>query len=440
MAAHRPPPARLGADYAEAVLWQTQADPPVIEPHPLPTRVDVAIVGAGYCGLSAARELARRGRSVLVVDRDPLGVGASTRNGGMVIPELKSGPAGLTARYGPTGQRMYREVNEAFDHIEALVANEGIDCNYARSGQLYLAHSRAHVTELASMADEHAGQLGEAVHYVARDELSEEIGSTAFQAGVVLERTGGLHPARFHAGLARLALDAGADVHDRTTATRLEARGPGRTLGYTLTTDRGVVEARDVLLATNAYGDSLVPWLQRRVVPVGSFIIATQVLDPEVARSVSPRGRMMVDTKNLLFYWRLSPDGRMLFGGRRSLSPTTIAEVRDFLYASMVRLHPQLTDTAVEFAWGGHVAMTFDRMPHFGRVPKGPAAGALFATGCNGSGVALNSWMGVRSAEVLLGGDPPALAEIRFPAVPLHRYRRAYLPVVGRYFMWQDKK
>jgi len=148
----------------------------------------------------------------------------------------------------------------------------------------------------------------------------------------------------------------------------------------------------------------------------------------------------MVDTKNLLFYGRLSPDGRLLFGGRRSLAPTTVADARDYLYASMLRLHPQLADAAVEFAWGGHVAMTFDRLPHFGRVPRGPGAGALFATGCNGSGVALNSWMGVRAAEVLLGGDPPAFAEIRFPAVPLHRFRRAYLPAVGRYFVWQDAR
>ena len=148
---------------------------------------------------------------------------------------------------------------------------------------------------------------------------------------------------------------------------------------------------------------------------------------------------MMVDTKNLLFYWRLSPDGRMLFGGRRSLAPTTVADARDFLYSSMVRIHPQLAGTAVECAWGGHVAMTFDRMPHFGRVPdRAGGRRAASPPGCNGSGVALNSWMGTRAADVLLGGDPPALAEIGFPAVPLHRFRRAYLPVVGRWFTWQD--
>jgi len=432
-----PKQALLAADYVEAVLWQQQAQPPVVEVHPLPGQADVVVVGAGYCGLSAARELARRGRTTVVVERDPLATGASTRNGGMVIPELKSGPAGLAQRYGPVGERMYDEVNEAFDQLEALVATEAIDCRYRRDGQLYLAHNQAHVEGLAAMADEHGGERGEAVRFVSRDGLADEVGSDAFYAGVVLERTGGLHPARYHAGLARLALEAGVDVHDRTTALAIEPRPQG---GHQVTTDRGTIEAGDVIVATNAYADALVPWLARRVVPIGSFIIATEVLDPGLAASVSPRGRMMVDTKNLLFYWRLSPDGRVLFGGRRSLAPSSIAEARDFLYGSMVGIHPQLAGTRISHAWGGHVAMTLDRMPHFGRVPSGPGLGALFATGCNGSGVALNSWMGTRAADVVLGGPPPALSEIRFPAVPLHRARRAYLPLVGQWFAWEDRR
>ena len=138
----RPVP-RLAPTYQERVLWQTQADPPELEAHALPATVDVAIVGAGYCGLSAARELARAGRSVVVIERDPLGFGASTRNGGMVIPELKSGPARLEKKYGSVGLRLYEEVNQAFDHVETLIAQEQLDCDYLRSGQLYLAHNRA---------------------------------------------------------------------------------------------------------------------------------------------------------------------------------------------------------------------------------------------------------------------------------------------------------
>jgi glycine/D-amino acid oxidase-like deaminating enzyme len=430
-----PATALLAADYAEAVLWQQQADPPVLEPGPLPAQVDVAVVGAGYCGLSAARVLARAGRSVLVVERDQLGWGASTRNGGMAIPELKDGPSGLTARYGPVGRRLYDEVNQAFDQLEALVVEEELDCDYHRPGQLYLAHNRAHVDALAALADEHGGELGEPVRFVPRPQLGEEIGSDAFYAGVVLERTGGLHPARYHAGLARLALAAGAQVHDHTAAVAIEPRPRG---GFQLVTDRGAVEAGEVLVATNAYADNLVPWLARRVVPIGSYIVATEVLDPDLARSVNPHQRMLVDTKNLLFYWRLSPDGRVLFGGRRSLATTTVAQARDFLYRSLVAIHPQLAGVRITHAWGGNVAITLDRMPHVGRVPTGPGVGALYATGCNGSGVALNSWMGTRLADVVLGGELPALAEIRFPAVPLHRARRAYLPAVGQWFRWED--
>ncbi len=433
-----PAPARLAPGYQERVLWQTQAEPPEIEPHALPATADVAIVGGGYCGLAAARELARRGRSVVVVERDRLGWGASTRNGGMVIPELKAGPSELEAKYGPVGLRLYGEVNEAFDHVEALIASEDIDCDYERSGQLYLAHNQAHVGPLQAMAQEHGERRGEAVHWVDRAGLREEIGSDAFFGGVVLERTGGLQPARYHAGLARLALAAGADVHDGTTAIELRGRGRGR--GHELATSRGTVTAAEVIVATNAYADGLVGWLRRRVVPVGSYIIATEVLDPEVAASVSPRNRMLVDTKNFLFYWRLSPDGRLVFGGRRSLAAATIPQARDFLYGAMVRLHPQLRDAAVEFAWGGNVAITLDRMPHFGRVPRGPAKGALFATGCNGSGVALNSWLGTRAADVVTGEAPPAFAEIKFPAVPAHALRGAYLPLVGQWLAHQDRR
>ena len=275
------------------------------------------------------------------------------------------------------------------------------------------------------------------MRFVSGPDLADEIGSTAFAAGVVLERTGALHPARYHAGLARLALAAGADLHDRTTALAIEPRTQG---GFQLVTDRGSLEAGDLIVATNAYADGLVPWLQRRVVPIGSFIIATEVLDADLARVVSPRDRMMVDTKNLLFYWRLSPDGRMLFGGRRSLAASPVADARDFLYRSMLDIHPQLAGTRVTHAWGGNVAITLDRMPHFGRVPSGPGVGALYATGCNGSGVALNSWMGTRAAEVVLGGPLPAMAEIRFPAVPLHRARRAFLPVVGQWYAFEDRR
>ncbi len=435
----------LAPGYAERVLWQEQAAVPELGPPALPARADCVVVGAGYAGLSAARTLAAVGRSVVVVDAEPVGWGASTRNGGMVLPELKAGPAALEQTYGPLGRRMYAEANDAFDHVESLVAGAEapVACDYERSGQLYLAHAERVVPSLQEMAREHGDELGEPVRFVPRDELAAEIGSTAYHGGVVVERTGGLHPARFHAGLVRRALAVGAVLLGSTRATAIEPRtrsGAGGVVGgggsgFRVTTTGGTIESADVIVCTNAYADGLLPALRRRVLPVGSFIIATEVLDPDLARSVSPRRRMLVDTKNFLFYWRLTPDGRLLFGGRRSLSPSTVPQARDFLYQSMVGVHPQLAGVRVERAWGGDVAITRDRLPHVGRID-----GAWYATGCNGSGVALNTWLGARLAHHLLGeAAPPSFAELRHRPIPLHRFRRAYLPVVGAWFRWHDR-
>ena len=416
---------------ADAVLWQEQAELPTLpQSGPLPTRVDTVVVGAGYAGLAAARTLARAGRDVLVLERHALGWGAHSRNGGMAIPELKAGPASLHKRFGELGLRLHHEVNEAFDHLEALIAEEKIDCNYERTGQLYLAHTPRLVPYLRRLAEEHQG-FGEPVHFVPEGDLAAEIGSDAFAGGVVYDRTGGLHPAKLHAGLARLALDAGAVVRDHCAALRLEDVGHG----HQVHTADGVVKADHVIVTTNAYADGLIPELARRVLPIGSFIVATEPLSADVAASVSPKGRMMVDTKNLLFYWRLSPDHRLLFGGRRSLGHASVAEAADYLAGSMRRIHPQVADAVVTHRWGGNVAVTMDRMPHVGRL-----RGAWYATGCNGSGVALHTWLGHRLGQTVLGeAPPPSFAELTHRPIPLHRFRKAYLPMVGQWFRYQDR-
>ena len=420
--------------YREAVLWQEQAEFPDLPTASPPQSADCVVVGAGYAGLSCARDLARAGRSVVVLDAHPAGWGASSRNGGMVIPELKAGPAALERSYGPLGRRMYDEVNQAFDHVEGLISAESIDCDYSRSGQLYLAHAERVVASLMAMAREHGEELGEPVRFVPREELGDEVGSTAYAGGLVIERTGGLHPARFHAGLFRLALAAGASVYPATTASAIERRGGGRA-GFRVATPRGAVDTDAVVVCTNAYADGLLPELRRRVLPVGSFIVATEVLEADVARLVSPRDRMFVDSKNFLFYWRLTPDRRLLFGGRRSLASSTIPQARDFLYESMLRVHPQLAGTHIDRAWGGNVAVTLDRLPHVGRL-----GGAWYVTGCNGSGVALNTWLGARMARHLLGEAAlPSFAELQHRPIPLHRARAAYLPLVGLWFRWQDR-
>ena len=408
----------------------------------LPARADVVVVGAGYAGVSAARELAAAGRQVLVLDAHPVGWGASTRNGGMVIPELKAGPAALEKSLGPLGRRLYAEVNEAFDHVEALAGGPSpeIDCDYARTGQLYLAHAERVVPAPAGDGARARRRAGRArAIRPPRRAGRPRSGSHAYHGGVVFERTGGLHPARFHRGLR--GSGARRRRHGGRRRTRAVDRPPARRRGGAPRDgdrrrrgDRHRCQARSSCAPTPT-PTTLVPALARRVLPVGSFIIATEVLDDELARSVSPRGRMLVDSKNFLFYWRLTPDGRVLFGGRRSLARSSLAQAREFLYASMVAVHPQLAGVGVARAWGGDVAITRDRLPHVGRID-----GAWYATGCNGSGVALNTWMGMRIGRHLAGdGPPPAFAELPHRPIPLHRWRRAYLPAVGVLMRWHDR-
>ncbi|HQR80531.1 MAG TPA: FAD-dependent oxidoreductase [Actinomycetota bacterium] len=420
-------PAILSDSYREACLWREQVSPPAIADADLPDQVDVVVVGAGYCGLGAGRSVAAAGATVLVLDKEPLGWGASSRNGGMVIPELKAGPQTLAKKYGGLATRLYDEVYEAFDHTERLGAE--IDCDYARTGQLYLAHTPHHTPHLKALAGE-LRAAGQEVEYLDRSQVRERIGSAAFDSAVSIARVGGLHPAKLHAGMASQATAAGAQLRDRTAATGIRREAGG----FVIDTTRGSVQARQVIVGTNAYADEAVPDLARRVLPINSYIIATRPLAAELRELIG--AQMMVDTKNLLFYWRLTPDGRMIFGGRNRLDPVDVPVARDFLYDNMIRIHPQLRGVTIDYAWTGYVAMTLDRLPHVGTVD-----GVWYASGCNGTGVSLNGWLGHRLGEVVTGqAPPPAFAELKHPVIPLSRLSSSYVPFVGRYYAHKDRR
>lgn len=415
-------PALLSAAYRQECLWQAQVSMPEIAPSEVPANADVVVVGAGYCGLSAAASAAAAGASVLVFDSEPLGWGASSRNGGMVIPELKKPPEALAKKIGPLAYRLYDELHEAFDFVEAAAASS----DYTRTGQLLLAHSPRHVPGLQELAR----QL-EDVRFLGAAEVFARTGSREFVAGAFFERVGGLHPAKFHAHLARAAIGAGATIHDRTAVASVQRLGGA----FEVTTTRGTVRADQVVVATNAYSDAAVPDVGAQVLPINSYVIATEPLPAEARAEIG--AAMMIDTRTLLHYWRLSPDGRMVFGGRRSMDPVDIPVARDYLYEQMVRFHPVLTGVAVDYAWTGYVAMTVDRLPHVGTTDDG----AWFAVGCNGSGVCLNTWLGHRLGQVVTGqASPPAFAELKQPKIPMKSLSPAYLPIVGRYFAATDRR
>ncbi len=249
---------------------------------------------------------------------------------------------------------------------------------------------------------------------------------------MVNERYAGLNPAKLTYGLVGLAEAAGAQLHDGVRALRIRPQADGRRV---VETSRGAVIAREVIVGTNGYTGGLTPSLRRRLLPIRSYIIVTDPLPDDLARELSPRRRMFSDTKNFLFYWRLTADNRLLFGGRASMWPTSILRTAAILQRSMVELHPQLRGVRIAYAWGGNVGFTYDRMPHAGR-----ADGVAYAVGCCGSGVAIMPWLGVRVAEWVGGGRAPELAALRFPLVPAPYEGRAwFLPLAGEYWKTRDR-
>ncbi|MDQ6712380.1 MAG: FAD-binding oxidoreductase [Candidatus Dormibacteraeota bacterium] len=393
--------------------------------------MDVVIVGGGYTGTMAAARLAWRGRSVALLETHELGWGASSRNGGMVHPGFKAGPGALLKRYGDRGRQLYQASLDAFVLVEETITTNRIECEYARTGHLHLAFKPGHVAHLETEARTLNQEFGVEARFLNRDALASEIGSPVYHGALLYERSGGLHPAKYFAGLARLAHDRGAHLYDLTPATAIDRRRRG---GFVVTTPRGEIAARDVLLATNGYSDGLLPAVRRRVIPIGSYIIATEPLSAERAQSAIRNRRMLFDSKNFLYYWRLSSDNRILFGGRASFAPTTIAKVRDWLYAAMTRVHPQVAGITVEHAWGGKVGFTFDRLPHIGRVK-----GITYALGYCGTGVAMSTYFGQLAADWIAGGELPDCWQRSFPAVPFYREKPWFLPAVGRYYAALDR-
>lgn len=424
----RAPESPLSGDYRERPYWWDRTPPAEIPATGLPSEADAVIVGGGYTGLGAAAELASLGRSVVVLEKHHLGFGASTRNGGMIHPGTKLELDELFHR--PLGRELYDFTVEAFDAAEALIQREGIECDYRRTGHLYLASRRSHVASLRAIERLYTDRLGQPARFVPRERLDEEIGSTAYHGGVVIEKSGGLDPARYHAAILRAAIRSGASLHERTPALGLKKRGGG----FQVATPFGGVRTRDVIMATNGYRDALVPWLRRRIVPIGSYIIATEPLDGSTAAEVNPNGRMFFDSKNFLNYWRLSSDNRMLFGGRASMAPTTIAKARDTLYRQMVAAHPQLDGIRVARAWGGKVGFSFDRLPHAGRHD-----GVYFAMGYCGTGVALASYLGRCLGAWAAGGSAPPFAKMPFPVLPGGGSAERLLPIAGLYYQLRDR-
>jgi glycine/D-amino acid oxidase-like deaminating enzyme len=423
--------------FNETNYWLRTTSMPAGTPGELPSKVDVAILGAGFTGLSAARVLAKHGAGVVVLEANSIGWGASSRNGGMVLTGLKLDPQTLTNRYGmePTRQ-MYADSLASIDLVETIVRDENIECDFARCGHLEVACKQSHFDSYARSAEFIAKEFKHEVRIIARAELSNEIGSSIYFGGLVDETSAGVNPARYVAGLASTAMRAGAAVHENTRALRI-ARIANHE--FQINTTRGNLIARDVLIATSGYTSGVTSALQRKVIPIGSFIVATRRLSDSLCRELSPRNRMIYDSKYYLHYYRLTPDNRMLFGGRAAFFPetkSTVEKSAHILRSDMVEIFPQLRDTEIEFAWGGTLDFCFDTMPH-----AGESGGIHYALGYAGHGVAMATYLGAKIAEKIAGASNQIpFSGIPFPGAPLGLYNGKpwFLPFAGAYYKVLD--
>ena len=416
----------------ERCLWTETAPPKdFAAPPPLPSSTDVAIIGAGYTGLSAARTLARLGVEVVVLEQQSVGWGASGRNGGFILPGYKPEMEELYRRIGAErAAGMFRLTLDAINFVARLIADERIDCDFVRCGALTLAAKAAHVAPLAASARFLQERLGYRTELLGRGELAREIATSRYYGALLDPEACSVQPTKYVRGLAAAAQRAGARIHESTPVKALRPVAGG----FEISTAVGPLRARNVLAATNGYTPSALSALRRRVIPIGSYQIATAPLSPDVAARLIPRNRVFSDTKHLLYYFRLSPDRRLVFGGRATFTPTGIRRSAAILQAGMRDVFPELAGAEVEFAWSGKVAYPFDHLPHVGALD-----GVHFAMGYCGHGVALATYLGHRMGEVIAGsGQVPDLGTTAFRTIPFYSGFPWFLPIVGGYYRARD--
>jgi glycine/D-amino acid oxidase-like deaminating enzyme len=400
-------------------LWSATANPS--PPRPAlkgATETDTVIIGAGFTGLSAALQIAEAGGSVIVLEAETPGWGASGRNGGQVNPGLKANPDETEARFGPDlGKRMVSLSGGAGALVFDLIARHGIDCDARNCGWIRSATNMKTLTALHDIGRQWRAR-GQDVDEISPDEMSRLLGTKAYVGGIIDRRGGNIHPLNFALGLAAAAERAGARIHGDSRVTGVQAAPDC----VTVSTATAQVTARRALICTNAYTGDLVPPLGQTVVPVTSVQVATEPLSQNVAASILPIGHSPTDTRRLIFYFRKDAAGRFIMGGRGAVGDGGIRKRQAALRAAALDLYPRIGEAAWNHAWGGNVAMTRDHAPGLHAI----APNVVAALGYNGRGVGMATAMGTVLARWVQGASPEELDFPMSPArpIPYHRFRQ----------------
>ncbi|APX23409.1 MAG: FAD-binding oxidoreductase [Rhodobacteraceae bacterium] len=407
---------------------------------PVAGSFDVAVIGGGFTGLNAARKLAREGVSVALLEADHVGAGGSGRNGGHLNNGIAHGYASAKAHLGTErAHALYKAYDRSIDMIEEVIAEEGIACDFRRAGKLKLASKPSHVDGLKANYELIHREVDPETRWLDKADLDGEIGSDAFHGGMLYEKTAMMHMGRYVTGLAEAAHRHGAQIWEAAPVTERTRSGSG----WTLSTPKGALKAGRVIVATGAYAGRAKPspfqYFRRRIISVGSFIIATRPLMDAEVQKLLPGNRTYVTSMNIGNYIRLSPDNRIIFGGRARFSATSDqrsdAKSGEILKKSFAQVFPEFADIQIDYCWGGLVGMTQDRYPRAGEHD-----GMIYGMGYSGHGAQMSTLIGQALADMAMGreGTNP-LDGLDWPTIPMHSGTPWFLPLVGMWFGLKDR-
>ena len=405
------------------------------EQGPVPESADVAVIGAGFTGLSAALALTRRGASVVVLEADRVISGASGRNGGHVNNGTSVDFGGLVERLGLDRARaLYRSYDDAVDTVERIVQEEQITCAFRRGGKIKLAAKPQHYEKIARGFDLLHREADPDTDLVPAERIRQEVGSDRFHGGLLYRKSAQMHMGQFGAGLATAAKRNGAHIYENAAVTGLKRLSGAR---HEITTARGNITAGQVLVATGPSMRGPFFFFRRRVIPVGSFIIATEPLGQSQLDSIMPGRRTATTTMHIGNYFRIAPDDRLIWGGRARFAlsnPTSDLKSGRILEAALHRTFPQLGQVRIDYCWGGVIDLTADRLPRAGQHE-----GVFYSMGYSGHGAQMSVHMGQKMAAVM-AGDAAAnpLRDLPWPAVPGHFGPPWFMPFVGAYYRFKD--
>jgi len=422
-------------DFKDQPFWWERTPRPKTGSEVLPEKSDVVIVGSGYTGLCAAIQTARGGRHTVVVDAESAGWGCSSRNGGQISTSLKHEYHDLKKKYGhELAFAISKEGHNALQWIGDFTDQERIDCDFKRYGRFLAAHTPKHFVGLTKKYDKPVKGLETDSFIMSRSEQHAEIGSEFYHGGVVHPHHASLDPGRYHQGLFERAKQTQAEI---VAHCKVDAITPVQN-GFELQTQKGRITAKDVVIATSGYSGSLSPWHQRRIIPIGSYVIATEPLPDKLIQKLIPNERVISDTQKLVVYYRTCPERkRIVFGARVSIKETDARSSAPAVYQEMVKRFPELDDYRISHAWMGFVGYTFDEMPHLGKHN-----GIYYSMGYCGSGVSLASYFGTRIGQQVLGleeGHSP-LENTTFQTRPFYKGNPWFLAPTIRYYQWQDNR